>query len=349
MRGIFVLGMGILLAGCGVVPNPLARGDKSVIRTVEIRNFVGRIQIEEGRNFALDRDTRAMLFGSETAMVFDGQAPVERYRCDSDGKRAWLDDPKDEGASVQIGDADFGSGVDDLPLIAMVAPDRSIKLVVMNSILFGETGDLAGLEIAMDTCGSLDVGDVGGTLDVALAGQARLDADDAEVVAANLRGESELVVERVRTLSAVAADGAELRAQDVETGYVAAGDAARVEFGVAKGFRAKLEDVAALEVNELRGQSELMLLGASRVEARTMDAESVVVRANDRSEVTLNGKVRRAELVAAGMALVELGEVSLELAVRAEERASIRVERDPGVVAASKIDFNAPWDVVGGD
>ena len=344
MRAAFLVPAIVCLGGCASLsPGFLGDGPggESAVQVVEVSNFVGRIEINESRWFKLSPKTTHIARTTGDTHRFDGRQDVGRYRCERRGRAVFIDAPREDASEVRIGEAShvFDGDLDSLPVIRIAAPGGRVDLRVRDSLLFGETGDLAALDVSMGVCGDLLIGDVQGKARISLGGDTRVRLDDTSELAGRAAGGSRIAAERVRSLGLDVSQQAEVEIKDVQSGYAAFSQAARGDFQTARTFTATLTDAASLVVEELRGASVIGVDGTSQLRVKFADADRIALTAGGRATAEVDGSFRAASLTAVDDARISLHEVRESLSVDADDRAEIFVRRDPAMRRASQIPF----------
>ena len=337
----------LLLASCQVlqpVGPSLLPSYSGPERTLEIANTIGRIELVEGRTFRPGRvlASRAVVDGD--VMRVDMGHRVADTGCLVVGKRVLFDPPGGDGGTIAIGGDVGQSDLDSLPVMRVTVPDRKLKLVIRDSMIWGRTGDIAELDVDMPTCGELEVGDVERTATLKLGGETRVRIDDAGSLDANLIEQAEVDVERVGQTTADLFGGSRLDLQEVEgtgTISIANGASAEVEH-VTGSFAVALSDAAVLRMDKPRGNVTLRGAGSSRVEVDDAAMRSLDIEMAGRSEARIGGRVTDLRVATADTALVEVDRVSGTLAARADDRSEIRVDTDPAQVAEGRIRLKGP-------
>ena len=337
----------LFLASCQLLQPAgpsLLSPDPGPEKTLEITNTVGRIELVEGRKFRVGRvvESRAAVDG-DTLRIDMGHRVAETG-CLVVGDRVVLDPPGSDGGTIAVGGDAGRSDLDSLPVMRITVPDRNLKLVVRNSMVWGRTGDIAELDVEMATCGELEVGDVERRATLQLGGETRVRIDDTGMLDANLTGQAEADAERVGALEADLFGGSRLEVDDVEgAGVLRAANGANAEVDRVSGsLSATLSDAAVLRMDGPGGAVALRGSGSSRVRVEDAEMRSLDIAMEGRSEARIGGRVGALTVVTTDTALVEVDRVSGSLRARAEGRSEIRVDTDPAEVAAGRIRLRGP-------
>ena len=332
---------GLLLTGCGTIADldPLFSPDHGPERTLEISNFVGRIEIEESRFFELPPATAAMATQEGRTIRIDGRQDVAATRCHIWGDGVHIDPPGTDGAAVKIGRTDAGSDLPHLPVIRLKVGDSNLRLIVRDSMLFGTAGDLVSLDVEMADCGELDIGDVAEGARLVLSGHTKVDIDDAPSLDARLTGHAKAIAERIDRLDATLFEQAQIDVDEVtQAGRLAMADSTLGYVDMSsRDFTAALGQTATLRMDRLTGYARFTGIGMSRLEIE--DAELLRLDANwsGRGGVDVDGKTVEAILVADDSARMDINEVNGPLSVVADGQSEIRIHRDAALVAQSRI------------
>ena len=336
-----------LLASCQVLqpagPSLLSPYSGSEL-TLEISNTIGRIELVEGRTFRPGRSLASRAVRNGDTLRIDMGHRVADTGCLVVGKRVLLDPPGGDGGTVAVGASTGRSDLDSLPVLRITVPDRKLKLVVRNSMIWGRTGDIAELDVDMARCGELEVGDVQRAATLKLGGETRMRIDDAAFLDANLTEQAELDIERVGQTKADLFDGSRLKLQEVEgTGTVTVANGANAEIEHVRGsLSATLSDAAVIRMDKPGGTIALRGSGSSRVEVDSAAIRNLDIEMAGRSEARVGGRVTALRVATADTALVEVDRVSGTLAARADGRSEIRVDTVPAQAAQGRLRLKGP-------
>lgn len=343
MRTAFLLSA-TALAGCSSLPGIPGPGptplfpDHGDVRTVEIRNFIGRLEIEEARFFKVDdRTLRIGEMRGRDLIVDAGHAP-DTALCEVVGDEVHLTHPG-WGGRVEIGDGGRNGDLDQLPVVRVKAGGRNIRLVVRNSILFGEAGDLAEMDLEMKACGRLDIGDVEDKATLHLAGDVRVDFDDTERLDARMAGRAFVYAERITETEAALSDATQLRIEDAGRVRLGLDAMSRAQLGEVRVLAADVSQTATLRARELMHTSMIRQTGVSRVDIEASRADAVELHVGGQSEARIGGETSLARLTTTDRGLIDIHEVSDALIAEARDRSEIRIARDPETLKASRIGF----------
>lgn len=168
---------GLALLMTGAAPGAVAQeGQTFDADTVQIINFIGRIEVREGGE-SIVVEARPGSGGGAAAQVqltggvvaIDGGQTVSRINCRRRDGEAWLG-----GGGGWFG---FGGGdarpMSDYPSLVIIAP-ASMGLVIRDSIYEGEAGALGEADLAVRSCGHFTAGDVSGALSASMSGSGAL-------------------------------------------------------------------------------------------------------------------------------------------------------------------------------
>jgi hypothetical protein len=168
---------GLALLMTGAAPGAFAQeGQAFDADTVQIINFIGRIEIREGGD-AIVVEARPGAGGDAAAQVqltggvvaIDGGQTVSRTNCRRRDGEAYLG-----GGGGWFG---FGGGssraMSDYPSLVITAP-ASMGLVIRDSIYEGQAGALGEADLAMRSCTHFTAGDVSGALKASVSGSGAL-------------------------------------------------------------------------------------------------------------------------------------------------------------------------------
>lgn len=168
---------GLALLMTGAAPGAVAQeGQTFDADTVQIINFIGRIEVREGGE-SIVVEARPGSGGGAAAQVqltggvvaIDGGQTVSRINCRRRDGEAWLG-----GGGGWFG---FGGGdarpMSDYPSLVITAP-ASMGLVIRDSIYEGEAGALGEADLAVRSCGHFTAGDVSGALSASMSGSGAL-------------------------------------------------------------------------------------------------------------------------------------------------------------------------------
>ena len=336
-----------LLASCQVLQPAgpsLLPTDTGPERTLEFSNTIGRIELVEGRTFRPSRLLVSRAVQDGNTMRIDMGHRVAETGCLVVGKRVLFDPPGGDGGTIAIGGDVGRSELDSLPVMRVTVPDRNVKLVIRNSMIWGRTGDLAELDVDMTTCGELEVGDVERAATLRLGGETRVRIDDAASLDANLTEQAEIDIERVGQTNVDLFGGSRLKLQEVEgAGALSLANGANTEVEHVTGtLSATLSDAAVLRMDKPGGSVTVRGAGSSRVEVDDAAMRSLDIEMAGRSEARIGGRVTALRVATADTALVEVDRVSGTLAARADDRSEIRVNTDPAQTAQSRIRLKGP-------
>ena len=328
----------LAVGACSVVPDlpriPIVP-DHGEVRTVEIQNFIGRIEISESRYFKVDSRTLAFAEMRGRDVVVAGTDDPGEVGCQVVEDKLLLDRPAPD-AEIRINERAGQSDLSDLPLIRILAGGRNIRLVVRNSVLFGETGDLAEANIALRGCSRLDTGDIDEAV-VNLSESAKIDMDDTHALTAELVGFGYLTTERIESGRLRVTDQAQLAADHLRNAGVRLDARGKLRVGRMEAVGLTLDQTAEARADAAYGRLEAVMQGTTVLDIEDGDLATLELDVAGRSEASYSGSTSEAKLVASGSGLLIVHEVRDHFDALATDRSEIRIDRDPDLLATSRI------------
>ena len=149
-------------------------------QTLLIKNFIGTVSITTDDSFSVSGDTGDISEKSDNGLIIDGNQTIDNTKCKSSGGTI----------NISVGKKNwfkqFGGYKDlkDYPNIDITVPEDT-HLEITDSVIFGTGEDFGSVDAHIISCGSLEIGDVSGPLDMKISGSGDFAAGD--VRAANLR------------------------------------------------------------------------------------------------------------------------------------------------------------------
>ncbi|GEM_PF-1008335 len=293
------------LALAGLALSGLALAAPAHAETLEIRDFVGRVEVRTGNYDRIE----ARVTGGESLGEEIGDARIDRQGgdvvIDGGNERRWgWVDCRGSGANLQVringrGDRSLFGGfrdrgefvpVADLPLIEVTAPD-DVELQIENVMLMGEIGDVGGGRVANGFCADLRIGDVSGDFDASHGGSGRMTIGEVGGdLDARLAGSGEMIVGDVRGHLGARVEG---------SGEMAASRAGRgVDIHVLGSGSTDIETVSGDIGISIAGSGDVMLAGGS---AGAMDISIM-----GSGDVSFGGTAERLDVSVAGSGDVDV-------------------------------------------
>lgn len=238
-------------------------------QAVEIENFIGTVEVVPGSKLRVDGATDVSFAGGDVRI--DGGEKLRRTNCNS------------RNGVVTIKQGRTKRKLTDYPTLRIEAPSDA-TLVIRDSLVFGTASDLGAADIALSSCGRLEMSDVSGPLKVRLSGSA--DVSAGEVGEAELRtsGSGDFALRSVRGTAVLATSGS--------------GDFAVGRIGDGLDFRST--GSGDLEIGELMGDAKITLTGSGDVTVDDGRVPTLAVRTTGSGDVTVGGEVGNIDAVTTG-------------------------------------------------
>ncbi|MBI1264078.1 MAG: hypothetical protein GC187_05025 [Alphaproteobacteria bacterium] len=310
---------GLALLLMGAAPGAFAQDAGAYdAGTVQITNFIGRIEIREGGDQVVV-EARPGADGADTAqvsltggvVVIDGGQTVSGVNCRRRDGEAFLG-----GGRSWFG---FGGGdsraISEYPSLVITAP-ASLGLVIRDSIYEGEAGALGEANLAVRSCTHFTTGQIAGALNAAMSGSGALTAGDVGG-AANfaLSGSGRITTGDI----AGAVDARISGAGDVRTGDIAGALTAVVSGsgGLATGDAGDLTSVVSgagsVRVEDQTGAMSARISGSGSVRAASGRAQPFSAIVSGAGSVRHGGEAVDVDVAISGSGSVQAGQYSGEL------------------------------------
>ena len=282
---------------------------------LEIEGFIGTIEVETG-DF------------SEISIVDADGASI-----DIDGKRIVINDERSvrnlncryKNNDVLIGKHGgwFSSkrgfkSITQYPKVTIKAP-ANMHLLMSNSLVFGNVGDIGSGDIDIRSCGELKLGDVNGPLDLNISGSGDLVMGDA--------GRSDISV----------SGAGDLKASDLASADIDVSGAGDVEIGDILGH-AEIGSSGAgdISIARIKGGLAYHGSGASDFDAEYVGGGDLSIRVSGSGDVSIKGgEVNTLYVKASGASGVRYGGASVSAEARASGAADITINEPSGKLRTS--------------
>ena len=283
--------------------------------TLEIEDFIGTIEVQTG-NFSkisvIEADGASIDLDGNRIVINDDQS-VRNLNCrykNNDvliGKRGgWLSSSRG-----------FKS-ITTYPKVTIKAP-ANMYLIISNSLVFGNVGDIGSGDIDIRSCGELKLGDVNGQFDLNISGSGNLEMGDA--------GRSDISV----------SGAGDLKAGDLASADINVSGAGDVVVGDIIGH-AEIRSSGAGDISAARIKGGLAYhgSGASDFNADYVGGGDLSIRVSGSGDVRIDeGAVNTLYVKASGASGVRYGGASVSAEARASGAADITINEPSGKLRTS--------------
>jgi len=291
---------------------PAAADDAPVLK---IENFIGTVDIVTGDYDAVeitDADGAAFEDSRRGITINDGQT-VQHINC------------RQNKLSIDIGIGNWGwkkrsGGYKDLneyPKVKITAPENT-HLIVSDSVIFGEVGNIGSGDIRIRSCGDLEMANVSGELDLRISGSGDVSMGSAGSADISISGSGDLEAEDFTSL---------------ELSVSGSGDA---QIGDIAGFA----DVSArgsgdIEIGNIDGGLEYRGSGSSNFDADYVSGD-ISVRSSGSGDVDIDdGEAGTLYVVSSGSSNIEYDGSSVDAEARASGSSDIIIRKPSGTLQTS--------------
>ena len=254
-------------------------------QTLTVTDFIGSIETVEGSALRVEGVGEGMRERGGD-VVIDGGESLRRVRCNSR-----------DGRAVRVN----GRALGDYPTLRVTLP-RGAALVVENSILFGQVGDLSDATLALPSCGRLELGDVSGVLDVGLSGSADVVAGDVGEARLATSGAGDIEIGTSETLAFRSSGAGDLAARAVSgpASVFTSGSGDAVVASVGAGLEFDSTGSGDLLLGTLQGPADIVLTGSGDAEVEDGTIPVLSLRSTGSGDFTTRASLGEVDVVLTG-------------------------------------------------
>ncbi len=295
---------------------------------LEITNFIGRIEVQTGPNFALEitQEARTKNISYEDtgrSLSIDGNVrrPSSKGCKGYYGNLSWSTDTSETRKQ-------FGGykNLEDYPQLTITAPE-SLVLNISNSIIFGSAGNVAAVNLSDSHCSRFDIGNVTDFLVMDIGGSGAFDIGDAGRADINVSGAAQAGV-KSSGATALYTSGS----SDAEIGQIngnvtlGASGSSDIEIGnVAGTVDVNTSGSSDVRIDSVSGPLKVGSSGSSSVQIEDGRALTAVMRASGSADIAFDGTAQSADLSAGGASSISIDRVTGDVQTRTSGSADIDV------------------------
>ena len=315
--------------------------------TITIEDFVGTVTIETDSGSRLDitddRNTKSadIEIKNDTLTIDGGIHDPDGSDCKGYYGRYNI---SIFGKGPENGEFGGYKDLEDYPNITISA-SSDVHLIVRNSILFGNAGNIGSADLDMRYCGNLKTGDIAGDLDVRVRGSADLTTGDVSRVDAKVSGSGDLEMANIESGDISISGSGDLDLNNAGVLKVRVSGSGDVEFETVTGegiFRVSGSgDVDGdevlggmsydgsgsgdMKVDTVRGDVSIEVSGSGDVEIDDADIDHLYIRASGATDIDIDGEARSADLTASGASDIYVDTVTGSVEKSASKSADIEI------------------------
>ena len=264
-------------------------------QTVTIENFVGSLDIREGSRMEIEGAPDVSYSGGDA--LIDGDMKLRNVSCYSRN-----------GGEPTIKIGRTKKKLSEYPSLAVTLPSDG-TLVIRDSLIYGQASNLGEADIALPSCGRLELSDVSGLLRVRVSGSADVSAGGVGEADLATSGSGDFAIGRVDGKASLRTTGS----GDYEIGRI----------GNGMDFRSTGSGDA--EIDEVNGEVAITTTGSGDVQIERGDVTTMTIRTTGSGDVLTGADVVDLSAVTTGSGDVSVARHSGKIKATKTGSGDIRV------------------------
>lgn len=309
---------------------------------LKIENFIGKVTINNAETLSMTGQAPDTLRQDARKLVIDGGEKFSNVNCRKTsakislaiGKKKWI------GRSAGYKD------LDQYPHLKVTVPENT-KLIIKNSIVFGQSQTLGAADINVRSCGDLELGDITGPLDLKVNGSSNFQADNVGNADITITGSGDAQIAQAANVTVKVSGSGDIRLDDVQSLKARLTGAGDLQVGdVTDGFHVATSgssDVKAKDINgtvdisgngsssvktgSVHGNASIKLSGSGDVNIPRGEISHLNVYTTGSSDVRFNGVAHTAELEAYGSSDIHIKKITGTYKANSSRSADIHVAK----------------------
>jgi len=328
-----ILAAGVCLS---LLALPAAAEDGPVLK---IENYIGTVDVITGdyKEIKVTDADGAPISESRAGITIDGDETIENVNC------------RQNSLSIDIGVGGWGwkkraggyKNLNEYPRIKITAPDDT-HLVISNSVIFGEIGNIGSGDIHVRSCGDLDMADVSGELDLRISGSGDVSLGNAGRSDISVSGSGDISFENAGPVEVSISGSGDLEADTVESLVLSVSGSGDAQIQEVTGFaEIKSSGSGDVEIDDINGGLDYRGSGSSDFDADYV-AGDLTIKTTGSGEVSIDdGDVKTLFIAASGSTNVDYDGKSVDAEASARGSSDVNINRPSGKLETS--------DSAGGD
>lgn len=315
--------------------------------TLLIENFIGTIKVETREGAPLrvtqsQNDKALRVYEQDGSLRLDGGiAKPNGEDCEGHYGRynvSWFNKKEKSGQ--------FGgyANLDTFPIMTISAPD-DVDVIIKNSIPFMTIGNMGALDVNLNYCGNLDIGDLSGNarvsikgesdvtfgdiqnLDLSIKGSGDVTAGNADVVTIDLKGSGDIDLKDITAADIKSVGSGDIEIEKIRGPlvYISHGSGDFEADDILEGVVFEGHGSGDFSADSVSGDVSIQSRGSSSVDIDDGRVGTLLVSTSGSGDVEIDAIAENAELFASGSCSIYVRRVKGNTSMRGSGSSNIKV------------------------
>ena len=299
---------------------PSAFADET--QTLRLQNFIGTVNITTGERFDVSGKTDGITETREGGLIIDGNQAIDNSHCKttngniniSIGKKSWF---------KQIGGY---KDIKDYPNLYISVPP-STHLDIADSVIFGTGETFGSVDAHINSCGSLEIGDVSGPVELKVSGSGDFKAGTVGEANVRISGSGDVTLGDMEMAILKVSGSGDLDGGDiVGPAKITTSGSGDIDIGRLIGALIyEGRGSSELSIETVTGSSSITLSGSGDVEIDDGKIAELLITSRGSGEFEFGGRAGNVTALSSGSGNIEIADATGTREVKTSGSATVKI------------------------
>lgn len=297
---------------------------------VIVENFIGTLEIGEktGGGLTLIDADGAQIDQSDGKIAINDQRSLQNMNCQS---RKNGDIRIARGSWKLLNKKGRYKSITEFPHVKLLVPSNT-HLVIQDSLLVGNIGNIGSGDIEVRHCGDVSIGDIAGAIELRISGSGDVKLGDTGAAELSISGSGDLTMGSAKDTRLSISGSGDVQARGFGNTIGKINGSGDLDVSTISGAAEfSINGSGDADIDDINGNLEYTARGSGDLYVRTLKANSVNVRLHGSGDFTTKyGRIQKLDIKAGGSSSVKVGGEIIDARLRAGGASDITVTQPSG-------------------